>query len=152
MGDGPVARRRPGVVALRPGMLIGACDDRPMQKGLIVLATALLLGTFAVTASTGWGPFQLKVPARGFAEHCVEMAAGRSMRYAFEAAAEVDFNIHYHRASEVFFPVKQSGVRSARGEFISPHDDMYCLMWEHKGEGDTSVTGSLDETPKRATR
>lgn len=123
-----------------------------MRKGLIFSAMAVLLGASAVTASTGWGPFQLKVPARGFGEHCVEMAAGRSMRYDFVSAAEVDFNIHYHRASEVFFPVKQSGVRSSRGEFVAPHDDTYCLMWERTGEGETSVTGSIDETPKRATR
>ncbi len=118
------------------------CDHRPM-KFCIALITALVpVATFA--SVSGLGSFGRDVPARGFEEVCVELKAGDRVRYQFRASGDVDFNIHYHRGKEVFYPVKSAATRSADAVFTAPHADGYCLMWERKGEGAVRVDGVVE--------
>ncbi len=74
---------------------------------VLPLATA-----FAAAAPARLGHFALDVPARGFEEHCLKLAAGERIRYRFRATGAVDFNIHYHRGKDVHYPVKVDASRS----------------------------------------
>lgn len=103
-----------------------------------------LTPSVVAAATAALGPFRLDVPARGFEEHCVKLAAGDLVRYRYAATADVDFNIHYHRGNEVFYPVKTSGSRSADNTFTAPLADTYCLMWERKGEGAARIDGAVE--------
>jgi hypothetical protein len=106
---------------------------------LVALAPSVV-----AAATAALGPFQIDVPSRGFEEHCVRLAAGEQVRYRYAATADVDFNIHYHRGNEVFYPVKASGSRSAGADFTAPQADTYCLMWERKGEGAARIDGAVE--------
>ena len=108
------------------------------------LLVTLLIPALAAATTAALGPFGLEVPARGFDEHCIRLDAGEHVRYRFSANGEVDFNIHYHRGSEVYYPVKAAASRSADATFTAPHADTYCLMWERKGEGAVRVDGSVE--------
>lgn len=108
---------------------------------------AVLLGLLpaaAVAATAALGPFRLEVPARGFNEHCVELAAGERVRYRYSATADVDFNIHYHQGKDVLYPVKSTGGRSVDAVYTAPHADTYCLMWERKGDGAARIEGAVE--------
>lgn len=107
--------------------------------------TGLLVAAMPTTASTALlGGFALDVPARGFEEHCVKLAAGERVRYRFRASGEVDFNIHFHRGKDVHYPVRASASRGEDAVFNPPQADVYCLMWERKGDGAVRVEGSVD--------
>jgi len=41
----------------------------------------------------------------------------------------VDFNIHYHRGKDVFFPVKRNAMRGDGGTFTAKTAEDYCWMW-----------------------
>jgi len=109
------------------------------------IAWVFAMTPISVTATTAaLGPFRLEVPARGFEEHCIRLNAGEQVRYRYSATAEVDFNIHYHRGKDVFYPVKSSGSRSADATFTAPQADAYCMMWERSGEGAVRIEGVVE--------
>jgi hypothetical protein len=112
------------------------------------LLVNLLIPALAVATTAALGPFGLDVPARGFNEHCLQLGAGERIRYQFRANGEVDFNIHYHRGSDVHYPVKTSASRSADATFTAPHADTYCLMWERKVDGATRIDGSVERSAR----
>jgi hypothetical protein len=109
-----------------------------------LFALLAIAPTVAIAAASSFGPFGRDVPPKGFDEVCVELAAGERVRYQFQASGDVDFNIHYHRGNEVFYPVKLAAVRSTDAVFTAPHADGYCLMWERKGEGAVRVQGTVE--------
>ena len=117
------------------------------MNGRLTLLVALAPSVVAA-ATAALGPFRLDVPARGFEERCVKLAAGEQVRYRYAATADVDFNIHYHRGEEVFYPVKTSGSRSADTTFTAPQADTYCLMWERKGESAARIDGAVERARK----
>ncbi len=110
------------------------------QLGCIFLV--LVASANATTAL--FGPFQLQVPAHGAQEHCFALQAGEAIRYRYRASAKLDFNIHYHRGKDVLYPVRERGSRRAEGEYTAPHDDTFCLMWEHAGDVGARIDGSVE--------
>ena len=114
--------------------------------GRLVAAVMLLaqLAASPAVAAEGAGPYSLTLTGKAFDERCLKLAAGEVIRYRFRASAPVDFDIHYHRGKDVYYPVKQAAMRSAEAEFRAPEADDYCLMWEHAGPGVSTVEGSLE--------
>lgn len=100
-------------------------------------------------AGEGAGPYSFTLSGKAFDERCLHLDAGQSIRYRFKASAPVDFNIHYHRGKDVFFPVKQAGLREASGTFKARSAEGHCLMWEHTGSGSAAVEGTLELEAKR---
>lgn len=111
---------------------------------------ALLFALVATPAlaAEGAGPYSFTLSGKAFDERCLKLAAGESLRYSFRSSADVDFNIHYHRAKDVFFPVKQGAVREANSTFRAQTEEDYCLMWEHTGPGSAEVQGTLERIPR----
>lgn len=109
-----------------------------------------LLACFAAPgfAAQGDGTYSFKLEGKAFDERCLKLAAGERIRYRFRASAPVDFNIHYHRGSDVFYPVRQTGVREIDATFRAEADDDYCLMWQHAATGAASVDGTLQRLPR----
>jgi hypothetical protein len=108
----------------------------------------LALAAIPAYAAPGEGAYSLKLAGKSFDERCLKLTAGEAVRYRFNASAPVDFNIHYHRGSEVHYPVKTAASRSADATFTAPHADTYCLMWERKGDGAVRVDGSVERSPR----
>jgi hypothetical protein len=65
-------------------------------------------------------------------EQCVPVAAGEKRRYYWKSSAPVDFNIHYHRGDEVFYPVKRERMRGDGGTFTAKSGEEFCWMWTSK--------------------
>ena len=106
---------------------------------------ALLLTPVPLLAAvSALGPFAFTVPARGFEEHCFELAAGESVRYRFRASDAVDFNLHYHRGADVVYPVRAAATQEHEGTYTAPFADAYCLTWERKGDGAVRVAGTVE--------
>jgi hypothetical protein len=108
------------------------------------LTIVLLVALPTAAAPALFGGFALDVPARGFEEHCVKLVAGEGVHYRFRASGDVDFNIHYHRGKDVHYPVRVSASRGEDAVFSAPEADVYCLMWERKGDGAVRIEGSVD--------
>jgi hypothetical protein len=113
--------------------------------------TGLLFASIAaaVGAADGEGPYTFTLKGKAFDERCLKLEAGQSLRYSFRSSEPVDFNIHFHRGNDVFYPVKQAAVRSVKATFQATATDDYCLMWEHRGAGDATVAGSIELSTAR---
>ena len=62
-------------------------------------------------------------------EECLRLDPAEKRRYYWKSDAPLDFNIHYHRGPEVFYPVKREGMRTDGGTFEAKAGDDYCWMW-----------------------
>lgn len=68
--------------------------------------------------------------AEAIAELSVELEAGQSLTYRWEAEAEVEFNIHSHRDEDVTYHERLL-QREADGLFKSRSTGDYYLMWQN---------------------
>ena len=68
-----------------------------------------------------------------FLELCGKLTKGDSVKWQFEAAAPLAFNIHYHQGKEVVFPAKLPKADRAQDVLTVPIDQDYCWMWSNKG-------------------
>lgn len=112
------------------------------------ILVALALAAVPAYAGQGEGAYSLKLAGKAFDERCLKLAAGEALRYRFSASAPVDFNIHYHRGKDVFYPVKQTAVTHSNGAFRADADDDYCLMWEHAAAGTATVEGTVERVAR----
>ena len=112
---------------------------------LLALACAAAFGLAHAYASDTQDTYVVKVtlePGK-IHEECMKLAAGGKRRYHWKSDAPVDFNIHYHRGSEVFYPVKRDGMRGDGGTFTAKSSEEYCWMWTAK-EKPAKVEGGIE--------
>jgi hypothetical protein len=79
-----------------------------------------------------------------FEEMCFELEAGSSMRYLFDADTALDFNVHWHRGSQVFYPVRSAAVDRRGGVVFSRDKEAYCLMWTNHGRAGVALRARID--------
>ena len=111
-----------------------------------------LLAPFLVTAVPLAGAEVLDPPAfmearlapGAFDEMCFELDANQSMRYAFDADAPLDFNLHWHRGEVVLYPIRSAAVARLAGVFHSPQKQAYCLMWTNRARTALSLRARID--------
>lgn len=119
------------------------------MKTQFVLAALLLSCAFSQAAEPELVPIQwtadgsfvheTKVPPAKFVEACGKLAAGSKVAWRFDAAAPLDFNIHFHQGKKVRFPAKKNRVAKADGTLAIKQDQDYCWMWTNKGSGDAAL-------------
>lgn len=68
-----------------------------------------------------------------FAELCGAPGQGAEVRWAYEADAALDFNVHYHVGREVVYPVRQPAQAQAAGTLVAAVAQDYCWMWTNRG-------------------
>ena len=105
---------------------------------LPALALAFAAGAHASTPAPA-GDLQVKVSleAKKVHEECARLEPGESRKYHWKSDAPVDFNIHYHRGKDVFFPVKRDSMRGDGGTFTATSGEDYCWMWTAKDKAAT---------------
>jgi hypothetical protein len=109
----------------------------------------LLLFALAASAALAAEPdanarsktFSTTLEAGKIHEECMRLGKGERRRYDWKADTAVDFNIHYHDAKEVFYPVKRDGTRVGKGTFRAKIAQDYCWMWTAKVA--TKVEGKI---------
>jgi hypothetical protein len=83
----------------------------------------------------------------GSYEECIELHEGQVFDYEFDASGTVNFNIHYHAVTGLYYPVDKKGVGFGKGTldpgahpFYTSEQEYYCLMWENPGDGPVRVS------------
>ena len=76
-------------------------------------------------------------------EECLKLEAGQKRRYHWKSNEPVDFNVHYHRDKEVFYPVKRDGMRGDGGTFVAKTGEDYCWMWTARDKP-AMIEGRID--------
>ena len=109
------------------------------------LASALLALALPLAAAEGGkpGPFTHALKAGEIAEDCVTMKSGQSRDFDWTSDTAVDFNVHWHDADKVYYPVKIDGRWKARGRLIADRDQTYCWMWGAPKEKAATVMGTF---------
>jgi hypothetical protein len=107
-----------------------------MQRLLALLCALAAWNTCADTPDTP-DPLGATIVAADLApgkihEACLRLDAGEKRRYSWKSSAPLDFNIHYHRGDEVFYPVKRQRMRGDGGAFTAKSGEDYCWMWTGK--------------------
>src|SRR5258708_17968379 len=98
----------------------------PPMKSLLA---ALLAFAAAAQAPEPHKAFAAALKPDGIQEECLRIGKGEKRAYQWKSDAPVDFNIHYHRGNDVFFPVKRERALSADDTFVAPSGEDYCWMW-----------------------
>ena len=75
-------------------------------------------------------------------EECMRLEAGQSRKWHWKSDQAVDFNIHYHRGNDVFYPVKRDAMRGDGGSFTAKTGEDYCWMWTAR-ERAAKVEGAI---------
>ena len=75
-------------------------------------------------------------------EKCLSLSPPQKIEYSFESAAKLNFNLHYHRGEQVYYPVKLDRTSSESGLYEAKAKETYCLMWENKTGTDVELTYS----------
>lgn len=65
----------------------------------------------------------------GIHEDCVELSPGQSIEYSFDSSKPLNFNIHYHEDSGIFYPLQRDNTLHEGGRFQAEKRQHYCLMW-----------------------
>jgi hypothetical protein len=98
-----------------------------MKRLLAAVAATLAIPAHAATVQ--WKSFDVQLAPRESHEECQRVEQGSERRYSWKANAAVDFNIHYHDATEAIYPVKREGMRADGGSFKPKLAQDYCWMW-----------------------
>lgn len=115
------------------------------MKRIFLALMAVTLAPATAAANTGFGTFARTIAAGKFDEQCFRLEKDQRASWRFDTSGSVDFNLHWHRGSDVHYPVKRNGVRRDTGQFVAPHADDYCLMWENKGDQAVDLKGEVGQ-------
>jgi hypothetical protein len=83
-----------------------------------------------------------KIKPHRIYEECIQTMPNQLIEYTFQSSRPVDFNIHYHRDGEIFYPVLEQAAVTAEGDLNchqamaemtgpSENPEYFCLMWEN---------------------
>ena len=118
----------------------------------VLSALALLAATPAFAAEhivdIAWnakGRFEhgANVAAGKFVELCGKLPQGAKVQWTFDAAAPVDFNIHYHRGKEVVTPAEAKHATRGADTLAVAVAEEYCWMWTNKTAGPVRLAVQL---------
>jgi hypothetical protein len=115
-----------------------------MRRLVALLCALAALPVSASTAAADNLVFDVTLPAKKVHEECTRLEPGESRRWQWKSNGPVDFNIHYHRGEEVFFPVKRDGMRGDGGTFTAKTGEDYCWMWTARA-APTKIEGRIDK-------
>lgn len=80
-------------------------------------------------------------------EECVELVPNQLMHYSFTSSDKVNFNVHYHTAESVLYPVNEENINSWKGsmspddfDYYSREQEFFCLMWDNLHSESVKVT------------
>jgi hypothetical protein len=114
------------------------------MRSMAAAVLALVLGTARGEVSTPPAALETTLRPGAFDELCVRLGPAESVRYAFDADAPMDFNIHWHRGEDVLYPVKRDAVARLGGRFTATEPQIYCLMWTHRGGAPAALRARVD--------
>lgn len=91
-----------------------------------VRAAPLTEGTLGEKHSVTVGPLKVH-------EICQDVSKDGSLSFNFVTTMPVDFNIHFHKDNNIFYPVRRRDISSVSSIFTAEIAERYCLMWTNRG-------------------
>jgi hypothetical protein len=110
----------------------------------IVIACTLVAAGSAVAKEQ---PIELTIAAGKVGEICMPLRAGHTLRWAFEASAPADFNLHHHLGKQVLMPVDRKAIAADRAAYRANRSNEWCLMWTAPTAQGITVKGSWRIVP-----
>ena len=107
----------------------------------LALCAALLCGSAVAADPAG---FSVSLEAKKVHEECQRIDAKAKRKFHWKSDVPVDFNIHYHQGSEVFYPVKRNAMRGDGGTFTAKTAQEYCWMWTAR-DAAAKIEGSIEK-------
>ena len=98
-----------------------------MRLSILLVCLAAALPAFAAPPEPL--AFSLTLAAGEVHEECLHMNLNDWDKYEWKSDEPLDFNVHYHRGSKVYFPVKKSATKAEQGTFVAKSGEDYCWMW-----------------------
>jgi len=89
---------------------------------------------------------ELPVAVGKFVEVCEKLPQGAKIAWSFDAAAPLDFNIHYHEGKKVRFPAKKDQVTQHAGTLVTEAEQDYCWMWTNKTSAEAKLHFKLTKS------
>ena len=105
----------------------------------LALCAALACGSAIAADKAG---FSVDLAAKKVHEECQRIEAGGKRKFHWKSSVPVDFNIHYHQGTEVFYPVKRDAMRGDGGTFTAKTAQEYCWMWTAR-DAAAKIEGSI---------
>jgi hypothetical protein len=96
------------------------------KKYLLVLLLPLLSHAQQAEKS-----IEVMLPVKKVHEECMTLAAGQTLKFSYEANAELEFNLHFHHGNDVTYPLKGKYSIYSNAYVASEKND-FCLMWQNK--------------------
>lgn len=72
-------------------------------------------------------------------EDCFSLRPRQQVQYNFTLERPGRFNLHYHRAKEVVYPIRSESVSEQKGDYVAAVGQDYCLMWSGDKEVGTKL-------------
>ncbi len=102
---------------------------------IVVAISAVACGRFsALDVDT-----EHQLEAKKIHEECFRLDRGDVVRFDFESSAVLDFNLHYHVAKQVFYPVRVPSTKGYSASFAATSPQNYCLMWTNRQGGRVTI-------------
>lgn len=114
-----------------------------MKRLLLPFLAAAAIVHAADAPKPNWKTVDASLEAGKVLEHCDKLAAGEKRRFYWKSTAPVDFNVHYHDGSDVFYPIKRDAMRGDGGTFTAKVAQDYCWMWTARN-APVRITGQVE--------
>ena len=109
----------------------------------LTLAVTIAMAVSAVVPSVHAQPTKPVVVKPGkMVEKCLTLEPPQKIEYRFESSAKLNFNLHYQKGEQVYYPVKLDRTNGESGLYEAKAREIYCLMWENKTSADVELTYS----------
>jgi hypothetical protein len=103
-----------------------------------LLFVVLVLVTAA--AAKAESPKSVTLKPNKIIEKCMSLVPPQKIEYHFEASAKLNFNLHYHKGEQIYYPVKLDRTNGESGLYEVKAKEDYCLMWENRSGTDIDLT------------
>ena len=119
---------------------------------LVLAGTAMLLnsGCAATEKATSANPQHVDegqqqeevvvIAPASFYEACEKLSAGQQAEFSFTVSKPVAFNVHYHTAEGIRYPVREENIASKSGRLTAEVKATHCCMWNNKHSAPVSLT------------
>jgi hypothetical protein len=107
------------------------------------LILAVSLGARAALGAGDAKSFSITLKPGDVHEECLTLEAGQKRAYYWKSDAPVDFDIHFHDADKVSYPVKREAMRGDGGTFAAKSAHDYCWMWTARDKS-AKVEGKVE--------
>jgi len=129
--------------------------NKMTKLAFLFLSLSLLISGCATSGTNDDGGMSMsdtvKIKPSGSYEDCLELLPGQTMNYSFNSSHFVNFNIHYHTETELYYPVKKKGVMMGKGsldiqelDYYTEDQEFFCVMWDNLNPEPVQVSFSCE--------